>query len=126
MVVSFLFFAIPVAASAPIDFDLNTRQGVRDYIALEAQKQAVEPSLPTRIVQLESQFTVGAIGDSGLAHCVAQFHEETFYRMARLSGENPMYKWGDERACVRLLIWGLKNGHGSEWSTYKNAKPSVR
>lgn len=118
MVVSFLFFSIPVAASAPIDFDLNTPDGVRGYIASEASKTGMDASIPTRIVQLESQFKVGAVGDHGAAHCVSQFHKETFYRMQSLSGENPMYHWGDERTCVRLLIWGLENGHGSEWSTY--------
>lgn len=113
-----LLFWSPVKALAPIGSDLNSKEGIQAYIALEASKNGLDASVPDRIVKLESNYQIGAVGDHGAAHCVAQFHEETFYRMQKASGENQMYKWGDERTCIRLLIWAFNNGYEREWTTY--------
>lgn len=119
-------FAVPHAVAAPINSsDLSTKKGIQSYIDSEAEQQGANSEIPKKIVQLESNYVIGAVGDHGAAHCLAQFHKETFYRMQKLSSDNPMYRWGDERACIRLLIWGLQHGYGNEWSTYQRAVLSI-
>lgn len=116
-VVSLLGFAIPVKSQAPIDSDLTSKEGIQSYIALEASKQGVDASLVEKIVECESQYKVGAVGDHGAALGLAQFHKETFYRMQSLFNENPMYTYGDERTELRLLIDAVKTGH-DEWTCW--------
>lgn len=106
-------------ASAPISTDLSSKEGIKAYITSISPQDA---SLIEKVVECESQYKVGAIGDFGAARGLAQFHKETFYRMQHLSGENPMYTYGDERTELRLLAWAVDNGHLSEWTCAKKVK----
>ncbi len=107
-----LGLALPVAASAPIEnFEPKA------YLA-----QYTSDPKAFKVVSCESGWKVGPAtdrGDHGLAHGRAQFHEETFYRLQKASGDDQMYKWGDERAELRILAWSLAHGHGREWTCYK-------
>lgn len=123
--VTLLFFATPVKSQAPIGNDLTSKEGIQSYISIEAQTQGVPPEVVEKVIECESQYVINAIGDNGKAHGIAQFHEETFYRMQRLSGLDLSAKWGDARAEIDILTWALhtKNDHGilyaSEWSCWK-------
>lgn len=114
-----LVFGVPVTLASPsVDNSLETKEQVSAYIALEASKLTVDASTVERVIKCESNFNPRAIGDHGLAHGRAQFHEETFYRMQKKSGINPDATWDDERTQIKLLIWALKNGSGGEWTCF--------
>lgn len=121
MVAAFVL-ALPVKASAPVEIDISTRSGIEDYLTLEASKRSIDPSIPIRVVDCESDFVIGAVGDNGAALGLPQFHKETFYRMKRLSGEEKMYEYGDERTGLRMLVWAISEGHGNEWTCYRSLK----
>ena len=113
-----------MTAFAPIDsLNLNTKEGIRAYIDLEAPKLGVDASLIQNIVQCESSYNGRAIGDSGNAVGLAQFWPETFTRMQQQSGIDPHALRPDYRAQIKILIWAVANEHGGEWTCYKTQKP---
>lgn len=124
MAVVVLFFATPVKSYAPIAQDLTSKEGIKAYIAVEAPLQGVSPSSVEKVIECESQYVIDAVGDNSKALGIAQFHEETFYRMQRLSGLDVSAKWGDVRAEIDILTWALhtRNDYGvlyaNEWSCY--------
>lgn len=110
-----------MTASAPIDnTDLNTTEGIRAYIALEASKQGVDASFVDKIVKCESSYNGRAVGDSGNAVGLAQFWPETFTRMSKQAGIDPMYLRPDYRSQIKTLVWAVKNGHEREWTCARN------
>ena len=105
-------FAIPVKSEAPVE-EFEPKAYLAQYTS--------DPFAP-KVINCESNWKAGAVGDSGLALGRPQFHEETFYRMQKASGDNPMYQWGDERAELRIFAWGLKH-RPTEWTcSYKTGK----
>lgn len=57
----------------------------------------------------------GVYGDGGKAYGIAQFWEETFYRMARLMGR-PELRWKNKRDQLTVLSWAIRNGYAREWT----------
>lgn len=98
-----------MTASAPIE-DFNPKA----YLT-----QFTDDPRAIKGISCESTWNNDAVGDHGLAKTYAQFHEETFYRMQKASGDNPMYKWGDARAALRIYAWAIENGHSGEWTCLK-------
>lgn len=76
------------------------------------------------ILTHESGLDPDAIGDHGLAHNVAQFHEATFEWMkAEAIGQGLPYqdlKYNSAKDQIILLGWALKNGLGCNWTTFNN------
>lgn len=110
-----LLFATPVKATAPVQ-DFEPKAFLAQY--------TLDPRA-FKTVSCESGWHNDAVGDHGLARTIVQFHEETFYRMQRLSGLFPNAKWGDERAALAIFAWATthKNSNGvlyaTEWSCWK-------
>jgi len=105
---AFLFFALPVRSEAPIEvFE------PKEYLARYTDDPFAE-----KIINCESNWKPAVYGDGGNAYGRPQFWEETFYRMQRMSGDNPMYQWGDERAELRIFAWAIENNFGYEWTCY--------
>lgn len=87
-----------------------------------AQEAPKPQGIVARVIQCESGGKVNAIGDHGLAYGIAQFHEDTFNRMKRLSG----YYWLDYRNPndqILLIEWAFAHGHEREWSCYTKLVP---
>lgn len=67
---------------------------------------------------MESSWDPKAIGDSGKAYSLAQFHKPTFEsfkkesQMYELSYENPKDQ-------ITLLVWAFNNRKQNHWTTYK-------
>lgn len=72
----------------------------------------------------ESGLDENAIGDHGLAHNVAQFHEETFDEMKAEAVKQGLpyqdLEYNSAKDQIILLGWALKNGEGRQWSTYNH------
>lgn len=72
------------------------------------------------VIRCESNYEPSAKGDYGLANNVGQFHEETFYMIARKMGEKLNYdSYYDQ---TKALAWSLANGYGNLWTTYRAIK----
>lgn len=109
-----LGFAIPVTAFSTIE-DFNPKA----YLT-----QFTDDPRAIQGITCESNWRAGVWGDNGNALGRPQFWESTFYRMQKASGDNPMYKWGDERAELRIYAWALENGHSGEWTCLKPKPPT--
>lgn len=79
----------------------------------------IPEGMVAQVIACESEGNSQAVGDHGLAQGIAQFHEETFNRMKRMSG----YYWLEYKNSLDqtlLLQWAIKNGHGAEWTCYRH------
>ena len=104
-------------ALAPIDsLDLNTKEGVQAYIALEATRMGVDETFVQNIVMCESQYNGRAVGDSGNAVGLAQFWPETFTRLAKKHDIDPMYLRPDYRSQIKILVGEVKDNNAREWT----------
>jgi hypothetical protein len=83
----------------------------------------IPSSLVKNIVKNESGYDEDAIGDHGLAHNVAQFHQETFDQYEKLyfnaTGRHLNYDSATDQ--ITLMCWMFKNYPQSKdlWSTYR-------
>lgn len=117
----------PLQLQSPIEQpDLNTKEGIRSYIALEAQKQGVEASILDKTVQGESQYTMYVKGDHGEACGLAQYHEASFNRHKKKAIEKGQpfenLKYCDPRSEIKLMAWAFSQGESyrREWTAYRN------
>lgn len=80
-------------------------------------------ALIQEIIQLESsggRYLHGLDGEYG----PAQFKEETFNWMKKLSGMDWL-EWTEYDDQIVLLDWALRNGYQSHWTTFKKAEVNV-
>lgn len=93
-------------------FTTETRKElVKREIVISSAKYGVDENLITKIVQCESGFNMFAVGDSGKAASVAQFHYPTFKRYC--SGNYWDYR--DQLDCMVRMV---KMNLGYNWSCY--------
>jgi len=108
--------------------DLNTKEGIRSYIALEAQKRGVEPSDLLNTISGESEYRMYVPGDNGVACGLTQYHEDTFNRHKKkaISQGEPFERltYCDPRSEIQLMAWAFSQGerYRNEWSAYRNLK----
>ena len=72
-----------------------------------------------RLVELESNWKVDALGDGGKAFGPAQFWETTFNQFKGEAGM-PELKYRDPQDQLTLMAWAVRNNLGYHWTTYKN------
>jgi len=68
----------------------------------------------------ESNWVVDAVGDSGLAYGVGQFHEKTFYGFAKEAGVEG--EWHNPYDQLTLMAWAWDNGKQNAWTVYRYLK----
>lgn len=83
-----------------------------------AMRDGLNPVLPVYIVTNESHWNPKAVGDHGLARNLAQFHPLTFLWMKK-KANMPNLEYENPQDQIILMEWGVKNGYGDNWSTYR-------
>ncbi len=90
-----------------------------ELIKFYSEEYQVNQALVTCIIKKESTFNPKAVGDSGKAIGYAQFWHETWIRMRKQMGLETTDLRTDKAEAIKTLCWGLANGRGKEWSTFK-------
>lgn len=110
---------------APIEATLSstTEPSLRSFAIEVADDEDVSSSTMMYVLQNESSWDPDAVGDHGLAHNVAQFHKPTFEWMKQLAIKQGLpyekLSYNSAKDQIILLAWALKNGYGSQWTTYQ-------
>jgi hypothetical protein len=71
------------------------------------------------IIKNESSWNPKAVGDSGRAKSLAQFHKPTFEEFMKESGmTNLEYENGFDQ--ITLMVWAFDNDKENHWTTYRS------
>lgn len=109
----------------PVEATLSstTATSLRSFAVEVANEEDVSSSTMVYVLQHESDFDPNAIGDHGLAHNIAQFHKPTFEWMKQMAIKQGLpyqnLSYNSAKDQIILLAWALKNGYGSQWTTYQ-------
>jgi hypothetical protein len=77
-----------------------------------------DPEIVKKVIRCESQWNNNARGDNGNANGIGQFWESTFYRMAKILGEELNYK--SEFDQIKLLSFAMSKPElAREWTSYR-------
>jgi len=89
----------------------------KDLIEQFAEKYGSDPIVIKSVIKCESGGDHSKISDSGYSKGVAQFFEETFYRMAKLTGEDLSYE--SEYDQIKLLSYAMAHPElAREWTSW--------
>ncbi len=97
--------------------DSKGKECVLGLIKKWANIYDVPVDLAVEIADCESELKVDAVGDSGKAYGVYQFHKPTFKEFSEKLGVKLDYMNTEDN--VRLAMWGLANEKGHHWSCYR-------
>ena len=125
-----------LASTTPIDpivqqvqVQCLTKGCVTDLIEYYANLYGVDKDTALQVAKCESEFKTNAVGDSGKAYGVFQFHEPTFREFAKKFGDNTL-EYKNTSHSIELAMWALSQGKGSNWSCYnklvKSGKIAVK
>lgn len=109
----------------PIEAILSstTPASLKSFAVEVAKYDGVSSYTMIYVLQHESSFDPDAIGDHGLAHNVAQFHEATFEWMKQKAIKQGLpyqdLSYNSSKDQIILLAWALKNHLGNNWTTYQ-------
>lgn len=67
-------------------------------------------------INCESQWNITALGDSGKAYGLAQFHEPTFNQFRDESNLDVYYDGAKDQ--LELMAWAFQNGLQSHWTCF--------
>lgn len=95
-----------------------TPECVKQLIEFYAKAHDVEASLALGVARCESEFKTTAVGDSGLAYGVYQFHQPTFKEFAKAYGD-PSLEYKNTEDQIELAMWAISNGKGNHWTCYR-------
>jgi len=74
-------------------------------------------NIVNKVIECESKGIHGAVGDSGLSNGIFQFQKSTFYRMAKIYGEELNYS--SEYDQLKLGVWAMSKPElAREWTSY--------
>ena len=104
LVVSFLFCAIPVSATAPIEPPLSTKEDMVDYATQQALNAQISPSVVLAVISCESQWNPVAIGDHGQSHGLVQIHSPSHRDISIEQANDPKFAIG-------YLVSNLRDGN---------------
>jgi len=76
--------------------------------------------LNKKVIKCESNGKQTAVGDSGLSRGIAQFQKPTFDRLSKKFGEELNYNSSYDQ--LKLMVWSIANGYGSNWTAYRAIK----
>ena len=110
----------PMGSTVPIVYAQEAPTKTPQQIIRQfAYLYGVPEKLALCIAKNESGFRADAVGDSGLAVGILQFHRGTFLMFQKKMG----LKQSDDRTDVvesaRVAMWAIANGYGKHWSTYR-------
>ena len=107
----------------PIAFvrELSEEEKQKYHLFESVSGDYVQFRLLEKIVWLESNWKVNAIGDGGRAFGLAQFHKGTFNQFKE-KAEMPELEYKNPYHQITLLVWAIENNLQSHWTTYKRAK----
>ena len=101
----------------------TTPDSLRIFALQVAREEQVSPYAMVYVLSHESDWQPDAIGDHGLAHNVAQFHEQTFEWMKQTAiKQGKPYQnlsYNSSKDQIILLAWAIKNGEGNQWTTFR-------
>lgn len=80
----------------------------------------VDSGIINKVIQCESRGSQSAVGDSGLSRGIAQFQKPTFINLSNKLGEELDYNSSHDQ--IKLLVWSIANGYGSNWTAYRAIK----
>lgn len=117
MGITYLIFGLPltyavVAPELPIE-----QRSYEQQIVYYAELNGLDTKVALAVARCESEFSNSAVGDSGRAKGIYQFHLETFNRHSKLKGEQLDYTSAHDQ--IKLATWSIANGYGNEWTTYR-------
>jgi soluble lytic murein transglycosylase-like protein len=98
---------------------LTQKEELQLYLYKQVGYDYKQYNLLRKVIQLESTWNTEAVGDSGLAYSLSQFHEQTFNWFSELSGIEGEYTNPYDQ--IRLTVWAFDNGYQYHWTTYKRA-----
>lgn len=111
--------ALPEPARAEFKWDVG---GNISLIKKWASFYKVDEDLVGCIVQEESRGNPLAVGDSGKAVGVAQFHLPTWKMFREKMGLSTIDQRNNANEAIRTLTWALSNGYGYHWTPYKDGR----
>ncbi len=91
----------------------------QQYAAQCADYYEVNPHVVYCILDHESDWDSGAIGDNGDAVGIAQFHLDTWIWMRGLMGADTADSRADPVEAIRTLCWAMANDLSSHWTAYR-------
>ncbi len=95
------------------------KQTIPEMIINYSEEYKVDPMLVSCILFNESSYNPEAIGDSGKAKGIAQFHLNTFKTFRKLMGMSQKDLRLNPEESIRTLCWALSTGRGYHWSVYE-------
>ncbi len=96
--------------------ELSTTEQINHF----AKIYNVDGSLVSAMVKCESKGDIDAVGDSGRAFGILQYHKASFERHSKLFGEELDYYSSYDQ--IKLTSWALSKGYGREWTSYRAIK----
>lgn len=95
----------------------NDKACIIELIYKYADQYDIDRDLALSVAKCESELKTTAIGDSGKARGVYQFHKPTFDMLSKRMGEKLNYKNTEDN--IRLAMWAFSTDRGFHWSCYR-------
>jgi len=94
--------------------NLSVVELIEHYSAIYGQ----DPALMKKVAECESKYNIKALGDSGRAFSVFQFHKGTFNNWSKEKGEKLDYKSYHDH--IKLAVWAFSKGESyrGHWTSY--------
>lgn len=100
--------------------ELTEREKMAVFLYEQVEYDYKKFSTIKKVIDGESGWNPNAVGDSGKAKGVAQFHKPTFDDFSRLSGIEGSYE--DPYDQIKLMIWAFNNNLESHWTVWRKLK----
>jgi hypothetical protein len=94
---------------------------VLDEATEEINKEQETLEILEGIIVAESNNKHNDIWGQDGEYGIVQFKQKTFYWLAEKVGM-PHPDWKSQIQQIQLLNWAIRNGFGSQWTTYKNTE----
>lgn len=99
---------------------METIHTLENTVYFFSDKYSVDPMLILNMIKCESKGNPQAIGDSGLAKGIMQYHTETFIRHSKEFGE--VLDINSQYDQIKLAVWAISTNKGNEWTSYRAIK----
>lgn len=93
------------------------KECITKLIVKYSKKYEVDQNLSLAVAKCESQLNPVAVGDSGKAYGVYQFHKPTFDMFSKMMREKLNYKSTEDN--IKVAVWALSNGLEDHWTCYE-------
>ncbi len=113
--------ATPTPGNINGDYFLECSSKEKQCVINLIEKYSKEYNYPTQLAKdiayCESEYKPTALGDSGKAYGIYQFHKNTFNLFSKEKGEVLDYYNTEDN--IKLAIWALANDKENHWTCYK-------